>query len=139
MHNDVVCTPCSLHDESAHAQCPLGSGQAQAQVPLLLLDLIDLEAGQPGSLDAEEGQAPLMLLPDPAAPEQVFVGSATAAWSVCLTWLPALSSWLSEGDPPGGRATWNVAALYHQAAAGKHPVQARRTLLCMLCSHQHPS
>ena len=95
-----VCVPSPLRDEGAHVQCPLGSGQDQAQVPLLLLDLIDLEAGQagrPGSLDAEETRAPFLLLPDPAVPEQVFVRSATAAWSVCLTWLPALTSWLSEG------------------------------------------
>ena len=95
--------PCILHDEGARVQCPLGSGQDQARVPLLLLDLIDLEAGQPGmpgSLDAEEGRAPFLLLPDPAVPERVFVRSATAAWSVCLTWLPALTSWLSEGGRP---------------------------------------
>ncbi len=95
--------PCILHDEGARVQCPLGSGQDQARVPLLLLDLIDLEAGQPGmpgSLDAEEGRAPFLLLPDPAVLERVFVRSATAAWSVCLTWLPALTSWLSEGGQP---------------------------------------
>ena len=90
----------SLSDEDTRVQCPLGSGRDQLQVPLLLLDLIDLEAGQPGmpgSLDAEASRASFLLLPDPAVPDRVFVRSATAAWSVCLTWLPALTSWLSEG------------------------------------------
>ena len=123
MHDAAVCTPCSLYDESAHAQCPLGSGQAQAQVPLLLLDLIDLEAEQPGSLDAEESRAPLLLLPDPAAPERVFVRSATMAWSVCLTWLPALSSWLSEGRPPGVWVSWNAADLHNQARCWAETMQ----------------
>ena len=73
-------------------------------MPLLLLDLLDLEERQPGmpaSADAEESRAPFLLLPDPAVPERVFVRSATSAWSVCLTWLPALSSWLSEGELSG--------------------------------------
>ena len=44
--------------------------------------------------------APFVLLPDPTVPERVFVRSASAAWSLCLTWLPALSSWMSEGGLP---------------------------------------
>ncbi len=73
-------------------------------MPLLLLDLIDLGAqqhGMPSSSDADESKAPFVLLPHPAFPEQVFVRSTTAAWAVCLTWLPALSSWLSEGELSG--------------------------------------
>ena len=68
-------------------------------MPLLLLDLVDLEAQQPAwdSRDMEECRAPFLLLPDPTVPERVFVRSVSAAWSLCLTWLPALSSWMSEG------------------------------------------
>ena len=80
-------------------QCLLGKDQDST--PLLLLDLVDLEAQQPGwdSRDMEECRAPFVLLPDPTVPERVFVRSASAAWSLCLTWLPALSSWMSEGGP----------------------------------------
>ena len=78
-------------------QCLLGKDQDST--PLLLLDLIDLQAQQPAwdSRDMEESRAPFVLLPDPTIPERVFVRSASAAWSLCLTWLPALSGWMSEG------------------------------------------
>ena len=58
-------------------QCSLAGGQDKAQVPLLLLDLIDLEArqpGAPGSADAEENRAPFLLLPDPAVPHRCLSG-----------------------------------------------------------------
>lgn len=79
------------------SQCLLGKDQDS--MPLLLLDLVDLEAQQPAwdSRDMEECRAPFLLLPDPTVPERVFVRSVSAAWSLCLTWLPALSSWMSEG------------------------------------------
>lgn len=80
-------------------QCPLSGSQDPA--PLLLLDVIDLQAHHPSTLDSsdpEESRAPFVLLPDPAVPERVYVRSALGAWAVCLTWLPALSSWMSEGE-----------------------------------------
>jgi hypothetical protein len=77
-------------------QCLLGERQEQA--PLLLLDLIDLQAQQQlQHREPDEGRASLALLPDPVMPDRVFVRSASAAWAVSLTWLPALSSWMSEG------------------------------------------
>ena len=76
---------------------------AEAPPRLLLLDLVDVQArqqqqGPPGPDDA--GSAPgLVLLPDLAAPERVFVRTATAAWAVTLSWLPALANFLVEGVP----------------------------------------
>ena len=117
-------------------QCPLGESQEQA--PLLLLDLIDLQAQHHlQHREPDEGRAPLVLLPDPVMPERVFVRSASAAWFVSLTWLPALSSWMSEGQFPLASALrdpeWgNVSAEKHFHREETVPLQlALWTLLCV--------
>jgi hypothetical protein len=81
----------------AHAQvAPAGGADAPA---LLLLDLVELQAGQESAHNAgDEGGGPaLALLPDLAAPERVFVRSGRAAWALTLAWLPAVANFLAEG------------------------------------------
>ena len=82
----------------------------QRALNLLLLDVLDLQdhgaAGSTGHPSSGE-YGGIQLLPDPGLGERVFVSLPHAAFSVRLSWLPALAHALVSGvachplTPPG--------------------------------------
>lgn len=72
----------------------------EAPATLLLVDLVDLQM-QPARADEADGKQPgpsaMHLLSDEAAPERLFVRTQSAAWTITLSWLPALANFLAEG------------------------------------------
>ena len=72
----------------------------ESPATLLLVDLVDLQM-QPARADEADGEQPgpsaVHLMFDEAAPERIFVRTSSAAWTVTLSWLPALANFLAEG------------------------------------------
>ncbi|CAL8462438.1 g1971 [Coccomyxa elongata] len=71
----------------------------EAPATLLLVDLVDLQM-QPARADEADSEQPgpsaVHLLSDEAAPERLFVRTQSAAWTITLSWLPALANFLAE-------------------------------------------
>lgn len=71
----------------------------EAPATLLLVDLVDLQM-QPAradEADSEQLGPSVHVLSDEAAPERIFVRTQSAAWTITLSWLPALANFLAEG------------------------------------------